>query len=149
MFNELFFLLAILSAMFVYMLDYGLGRPGDQQPNYSALLFGWSFFIAKKTLQNLSAWDNLQDQYIEQMKGAVSPKHELEIKKSFREIVFNTARPLFSWQNIAGMCPICTHFWITFFLFLLVNIFYQKENIFIFGLYFCFSHLLIRIFKRI
>ncbi|MEO7049877.1 MAG: hypothetical protein ABI091_31525, partial [Ferruginibacter sp.] len=144
MFNELYFCISLIAALFIFMLDYGLGKPGDERPNYYSLLFKWSFYLAKRRLKKEGAWDNLWSQYVNQVYASKTQLQKFNVMISFREIVFTTARPLFTWENVLGMCPICTHFWFSFFLFTLVNIICQKENIIIFGLYFLFSHLLIR-----
>lgn len=148
MYNETYLAASIFAALVVYMVDYGLGQPGNDKWKHSDLLSFYSFFIAKKTLQMHSAWDDLHAQYVEQIKNAQTPVEVIRIKQSFKDIVFSQARELFTWQKALGMCPICFHFWICSVTFTIVNIFCQKENIIIFTLYFLFSHLLIRILKK-
>lgn len=138
--------LSIIAALFIYMLDYGLGKPGDEKPVYGSLLSAWAFYLAKKALGSL--YISLNQQYRDQLSNAKNDLEKMQIKRSFREIVFMQGRQLFTWQKIAGMCPICTHFWFSLILFFLVNIFYFHVNIIIFTLYFLLSHFLIRLLKK-
>jgi hypothetical protein len=130
------------------MLDYGLGKPADEQPIYGNLLFAWSFFLAKKALGKKN-YRQFLTQYQSQMKGTINPFERVQINRAYQDIVFKQGRQLFTWQKIVGMCPICTHFWFTLFIFLLGNIFFFKVNIIIFTLYFLSSHVILRILKKL
>ena len=138
--------LSLSCAFFIYMLDYGLGKPGDEKPLYGSLLFAWSFSLAKKALGK-KLYTNLYQQYRDQLTD--DPLHNAQVRASFKEIVFTQARELFTWQKIVGMCPICTHFWFTMIAFVVEeNIFYFKVNIITFSFYFLLSHVIIRFLKR-
>lgn len=139
--------LSIICAFFIYMLDYGLGKPADEQPIYGNLLFIWSFYLAKKVLG--VTFPPVERQYKDQLKHTTSPFERMQIKRAFQDIVFKQGRQLFTWQKIFGMCPICTHFWFTLIIFLLGNIFFFKVNIIIFTLYFLSSHVILRILKKL
>jgi hypothetical protein len=141
-----YFYLSLICAFFIYMLDYGLGKPGDERPVYGNLLFAWSFLLAKKALG--SDYNIFALQYADQLQNASNALERKEIKRNFQDLVFRQGRTLFTWQKIVGMCPICTHFWFTIIIFLSVNIFYFHVNIIIFTLYFLTSHVLIRLLKK-
>lgn len=147
MFNQFYFSLSLLCALFVYMLDYGLGKPADEKFSIKELLFGWSFYLAKRRLKKLNALRELTLQYMQMLQDANGEQRTLA-HNNFRQIVFQKGREFFTYEMILGMCPICTGFWVTFFIFLPVNIFYYQVNIFIFTLYFLLSHLFIRILKK-
>lgn len=132
--------LSLISALFIYMLDYGLGKPGDEKPLYTSLLFAWSFYLAKKALGAM--YPPIYQQYKDQLTG--NKLQDAQTKASFKEIVFTQGRQLFTWQKIFGMCPICTHFWFTLFLFL----FCFQGSFLNFTLYFLVSHLIIRLLKK-
>lgn len=143
---NLYFYLSLISAMFVFMIDYGLGTPADDHPGYGSFLFKYSFWLARTALGDLHK--PIYGQYLSQLSDANDKLTRHQIKREYQQIVFTQGRQLFSWQKAFGMCPYCTHFWFTLFLFLMVNIFYYKENIITFSFYFLLSHLLIRLFKR-
>jgi hypothetical protein len=143
-----FFLLSTISAMLIYVLDYGLGKPGDEKPNYKSLLFFWSFFLAKRRLIKMEGWPNLKQQLDEQLSMASTPMQKATVINSFKEIVFITARPFFTYEMILGMCPICTHFWVSLIFLGTVNIFCFKVNIITFGFHLLLSHLVLRIIKK-
>ena len=139
------FELSIICALFIYMLDYGLGKPGDEKPLYGSLLFTWSFYLAKRALGD--EHKQIYSQYIQQLSNASAFDRKI-ITLQYKELVFMKARQIFTWQKVLGMCPICTHFWFTFFLFFMVNIFYFQVNIITFSLYFLLSHFFIRLLKK-
>jgi hypothetical protein len=147
MYNEFYFIASIICALFIYMIDYGLGKPGDKEPIHSLFSF-YTFWISKKTLQLFGEWQELNSQYNEQIKTCTSKKDKRQIDLQFFDLVFHRAKPFFTWQKVVGMCSICTHFWFTFIFFILVNIFCQKDNLIIFVLYFLLSHFFIRVLKK-
>lgn len=123
------------------MIDYGLGQPGNEKPNYHALLFGWTLFISKRTLGH--EHKEIFDQYQNQLKNKNKFERKI-ITFQYRELVFTKARQAFYWESILGMCPICTHFWFT----LIIFIFFFQGNMFNLAFYFLVSHLIIRILKK-
>ena len=140
---------SFICALLIFMLDYGLGKPGDENFNKQALLFRWSFFLAKKRLKKNGAWKSLYAQHSQNLTFSISTEERLIYTNNFKMIVFQNAQPFFTYEMILGMCPVCTHLWVTLSIFLSVDIFYFSVNIFIFMHYLSFSHLLIRLFKRI
>lgn len=150
---SLYLQLSLISSLFIFMLDYGLGKPADEKPGYGSFLFGYSFWHAKKALGKLMT--PIEQQYRDQLRTATSKLDRHRIKRDYQQIVFTQGRELFTWQKVVGMCPYCTHFWFTTLLFVgsqlfvqRVNIFYFKENIITFIMYFLLSHLLLRLFYR-
>lgn len=148
MIDDIFLSTALFAALLVYMIDYGIGKPGDEKVNYKALLFIYTFFISKITLKKFGLWNDLELQYREQMDSANSLSHRHQIQDQFKEMVFQTARPFFTWQSVVGMCPICFHFWLNIIFLITVNYFVQKVNIITFGLHLGLGHLFIRALKK-
>lgn len=146
-FNPTFAALSLICAFFIYMLDYGLGKPADENPIYGNLLFAWSFFLARKALGK--DYRGIKVQYIQQMKHATTAFERKQIQRAFQDLIFKQGRQLFTWQKIFGMCPICTHFWFTLIIFSMENIFVFKVNIIIFTLYFLVSHVILRTLKKL
>ena len=140
--------LSIFCALLVYMIDYGIGRPSDEKPGYGSFLFGYSFYLAKRRIVKAGLHKALYGQLLEQLSNAKNNLERARIKKSYKEFVFTQGREMFTWEKAIGMCPVCFHFWVTFFILLIGNIFFYKVNIITFGLMFVISHALIRIFKK-
>ena len=136
--------LSIFSALFIYLRDSGFGKPGDEKVNYKALLFWWPFFLSKKALQKAGLWNNLHQQYLAQIKNAQNNIEKANIRIQFKEIVFVKGKELFTWQYIAGICPICTHIWF----FLSLNNFFVIQNFSIFVMQLLYAHLILRILKK-
>lgn len=145
---EHFLFTPVLSALLVYLLDYGFGKPGDAQPNYRALLSAWPLYLAEKALRKANLWSCLHAQYVNQLDNATGAIDKANIRLSFRDIVFKQGQQLFTWQYAVGICPICTHFWVGLIFLLSENIFCQKENIFTFGLQLMIGHFFIRVLKK-
>lgn len=148
MWNEIYFVVAVFSALLVYILDYAFGQPGNEKWNDSELFSGYCFFLAKRRLKKDKVWKEKSKQLSENLMKTTIPYDRKLIHKSFRHMVFNQAKETFYWEKAIGMCPICFHFWVTLIIFLTVNIFYFRVNINIFTLYFLISHLIIRFLKK-
>ncbi|MEJ7611360.1 MAG: hypothetical protein WKF88_09315 [Ferruginibacter sp.] len=148
MYNETFLMLSLFCALFIFMVDYGIGHPADDKVGYGSLLFSYSFFWAVRRMRNAGLYGNYYGQYMSQLSNAANDLEKHRIRKSFQELIYTEGREMFSWEKTLGMCPYCTHFWFSVFSFGMVNIFCQKENIFIFGFYFVLSHFFIRALKK-
>ena len=148
MFNEIYFGVALFAPLLVYMLDYAFGQPGNEKWNDKELLSGWSFLLAKRRLKKDNAWQQKFHQLNENLLKATNAYDRKMILKGFKQAVFIQARETFYWEKAIGMCPICFHFWVSLFLFSVVNYFYLQVNIFYFTLYLLFSHLIIRLLKK-
>lgn len=140
--------LALLPALLVYMLDFGMGEPGNDSPNVHGLLSFWPQYLAKQALKKAGAWDMLYKQYLDQVNFATDGLQLARINTEFKKMVFQQGRELFTWQYAAGMCPICFHFWINIFFIISVNIFYFEVNIITFIPQLLIGHFFIRLFKK-
>ncbi len=141
--------LSLIAALFIFMLDYGLGHPADapEKIGYGSFLFSYSLFLSTLRLVKAGLYSDMHEQYISQK--PTDALHSHQIKRQFEQLVFTQGRQLFTWEKAFGMCPYCTHFWFTLFLFIMVNIFYLQANIITFIFYFLLSHLFIRLLKKI
>ena len=84
--------IAGLSANFSFFLDFALGNPSGQ-PQTGAILFNWTLFLAKRRLKKEDA-------------------EFLRINESFKAELVAGARRYFTFENMLGMCSICTNFWV-------------------------------------
>lgn len=139
---------AIFSAITVFMIDYGLGHPADEEIGYGSFLFWYSFRFAKRRLKKGGLLVRLKQQYRDQLNKVTSPVDQQDIKRTYQELVFTNGRKLFTWEKAFGMCPYCFHFWFTVISFLFLNIFCLDWNIINFVFYLSLSHTLIRFLKR-
>lgn len=135
--------LSLFTALFIFMLDYGLGHPADETVGYGSFLFPYSFWLSKKALGVM--YPAIEVQYREQLRSATDTLARQQIKRSFQELVFLQGRQLFTWQKVVGMCPYCTHFWFTVIIFIF---FASFANILTLAFYFTLSHAILRFLKR-
>lgn len=154
-----FLILAVTPALLVYFLDFTFGRPSDEKPGTNDIFFSYTFALCKWRLKRMNAWAALAGQYNDGIGKIKSAVELAQFKKSFKKIVFDTARPLFTWENAAGMCPICFHFWVhlglnaCFFIvgkniYFLANNFCLLNYLVTFVLPFLTGHLFIRLLKK-
>ena len=145
----LILLIAAISASFSYMLDFALGFPGKEdasEVNTKAILFSWSFYLAKRKL-SLGELFEIRDTHAP-LKD--STKYEIEmLMRGYKTHVFGIARELFTWEHAAGMCIFCTNFYISLITASLIYFFHLTElNIIptftIFITTPVFSHLILR-----
>lgn len=144
---DLLLMISISCAIFIYMIDFGMGKPGSDTPSFTHLLSFWPLFLAKMALGE--KYDKLHKQYTE---GLINADGDIlqrkRIENEFHKVVFDNGRDLFYWEKIIGMCPICTHFWFSLIIMGVANIFFLKVNFIIFTLYFLIGHLSVRLLTK-
>lgn len=105
--------IALISAAFSYMLDFGLGYPGKEQAeeiNTKSFLFFWSLFLATRKLTRGELFE-IRDLY-QTKKNATKYEKEM-LERQYKIHVFGIGRELFTWEFAIGMCIFCTNFYIS------------------------------------
>lgn len=87
------------------ILYYAIGEPSHSQ-NPQAILSCYTDWLAKKTLSNYGL-----DYYQPNIGKAIE---EAESANDCWGLNLNKAMPLFKWQFVLGICPVCTFFHISF-----------------------------------
>lgn len=103
----------ILLCLFRVFL-YAIGDVYSSNTNQHAILFKYSYWLAKNRLKK----EGLFEQFLE-LKNSV--KNSLQ-KKDYKLLVVNNAKEYFTWENMAGMCGVCTFFWVSLLGFLVFNL---------------------------
>ena len=129
--NELYFLFAFLvisglSCTTSLMLDFALGLPSSNENLTHSILWRWTIFLAKKRL--LKSNPALYEKYMVFMNGIQNVPllnmpidqdiTELRNTKKVREnryypMLLKDAREYFTWENMLGICAVCTNFWVS------------------------------------
>lgn len=148
MINDILLFGSIFTALLILMIDYGLGFPADDKTGYGSFLFSYSLFLATRRYKKSPQYSMYYGQYIEQLNNTDDILEKHRIRRNFEELVFTSGNQLFTWEKAFGMCPFCTHFWITVITFFLIFIFGPNENIIIFTFYLTFSHAILRFLKK-
>lgn len=123
--------IAAISASFSYMMDFGFGYPGKQfaeDMNPKALLFRWSFFLAKRRLNK---------RYVDDQRILINDLQEYKLH------IFGLGRELFTWENAFGMCQFCCNFWISL-IFAIIFYFTTFQDWILFISTPVFSHFILR-----
>lgn len=150
-------ILTLLPAGLVFFLDYCFGRPGDESPNRSAILFGYTYFLAKWRLKRIGEWSGINNQVKQAISSAQTRSERMDITQNMKTICVQKARKYFTWEMAVGMCPVCFHVWVSLvvysmcwdkFFYLLENYFCLFEKCSIFVLPLILGHIVLRILKR-
>lgn len=105
------FMLGAVPALFSYMLDYGLGHPGDDRVNNKALLFRWTFWLSERRLKQSPQYTVFYNSFADGMKDT-DPMVKMANRDVFEQSVVDNGRRLFTWESFAGMCVYCTNIYI-------------------------------------
>jgi hypothetical protein len=104
---------AAFSANLSFFLDFAFGNPSGQ-PHTGAVFFKWTLFLAKQRLMKQDT------EYLRQTENIT----DLRLKENANAQLVVYARQYFTWENMIGMCSVCTNFWIATYAFLVSLILY-------------------------
>lgn len=90
-----------LSAFLTMFLNYCIGKPGSDNYSPHEIFSGYTAWLAKRRLKQ----EGKYFPYREQFKGTSI--------KDQREVLYQAAQDLFTWERAVGMCPICFGFWVS------------------------------------
>lgn len=103
--------LSLIPACFSFFLDYCLGHPGQEQINSKAILFGWSYYLAKRRVDR-----NQMNGLVMAFKDLLNsddPTQRAQGQSQLKLTVFVQGRNCFTYEQAFGMCLYCTNFWIS------------------------------------
>lgn len=133
----------IIAAALTHFINYCIGKPSSEFSPYEIFSF-YTVLLSKRRLKQVGLWTGYLQQYDENITRKKTQAEIIEFEHDFKKIIYNAADPFFTWERAVGMCPVCTGFWISLVIGLLVtqNISELIEIIVI-------SHISIRIFNKI
>jgi len=103
-------LLAMIPAAFNYFFDYCVGHPMSDEISTKAILFRYSYFLAKRALP--------EEKYKQLVAGFApllnndDPDKRKDGKDQLKKAVMISGRKHFFYEQAIGMCPFCTNFWV-------------------------------------
>lgn len=106
--------IGVLSAFLTIMINYGLGKPSGEFSPYE-LFSRYTVWLSIKRLKNVHLYDDYIKQYNQSIIRANTKSEIISLKNDFKKMLYNAADPFFTWERAAGMCPVCTGFWISIF----------------------------------
>ncbi len=124
------FIYGVLAALLSLFLDYCLGLSGSEfSPR--EIFSGYTSWLVRRRLSKVSLTD-IADQY------------EFGNDNDREKFLYTQAEPLFTWEKAAGMCVVCTGFWIA----LVTGIFYTFNPVSVLEIILT-SHVTIRIITKL
>lgn len=135
--------IGILTACLTLFLNYCIGKPGGEFSPYE-IFSRYTVWLSIKRLQRINEYQKLVSQYNENISRAQTQAEVINITNDFKKMVYNEAEPFFTWERAAGMCPICTGFWITLFTSILLT-----QNFFDIAAIVVISHITIRLLNKL
>lgn len=139
-----FGLVGIIAAAITLFHNYTIGKPASEFSPYEIFSF-YTVWLSKRRLKKVGLLDNYLKQMSESCEDKRQPKYlEIETKNDFKKILYNAADPFFTWERGVGMCPVCTGFWIS----LIIGLLVTRDIIGIIEII-VISHISIRIFNKI
>lgn len=133
----------LIAASITLFLNYCIGKPADEFSPYE-IFSSYTVWLSIRRLKNVGLYDQYSEQYHDNLQR-VKTKHEvISLKNDFKKMLYNAADPYFTWERAVGMCPVCTGFWISLIIAILVslNILHIIEIV-------VFSHIIIRVINKI
>lgn len=148
----LFCLVGIISACLTIFLNYCLGKPGSEKFSPYEIFASYTIWLSKRRLKKIGLWDKYQKLYHQGLADSKAKHQRLTYEKEFNLMLYEAADPFFTWERAAGMCPVCTGFWIaliTGIIFTFQNNFWSFNNFFNLVIIIVISHVTIRILNKL
>jgi hypothetical protein len=140
--TEIIFI-AFVAAGVTIFTNYCIGKPASEFSPYE-IFSGYTVLLSIRRLKVVGIYDTYRQQYEENLSRMKTKSEIINLKNEFKKMLYNAADPFFTWERAAGMCPVCTGFWISLFIGILVN-----QNISGIIEIIVLSHILIRITNKI
>lgn len=151
---EILFIALAASSLNTF-LNYAIGKPSGEFSPYE-IFSRYTVWLSIRRLKKLNLYHGYMQQYEDNLKRATKPHEVIQLNNDFKKILYNAADPFFTWERAAGMCPVCTGFWITLIsstIHRLVTVNILKvpfyENLLYLVSVIAISHILIRIFNKV
>ena len=135
--------MVLLASAVTIFLNYCIGKPSTDFSPYE-IFSSYTIWLSIRRLKEVGLYDQYSEQYHDNLQR-VKTKHEvISLKNDFKKMLYNAADPYFTWERAAGMCPVCTGFWISLIIAILAtgNILHILEIV-------VFSHIIIRIANKL
>lgn len=136
-------IVGVLASCLTLMINYGLGKPSGEFSPYE--LFSWyTVWMSVRRLKVVGLYKEYEKQYNESLNRTSTKSEVISLKNDFKKMIYNAADPFFTWERAAGMCPVCTGFWVS----LICALFFSNNLSEIIGIT-VISHITIRILNKI
>lgn len=150
---EIEFYIGLLAAGITLFINYCIGSPASEKFSPYEIFSSYTFWLSKRRLKQVDLWTTYSKQYSESLLTTQSRAVRISIQNDFKKMVYDAADPFFTWERAAGMCPVCTGFWIALITFLVNNLLagirLSNYNLLHLVIIIVVSHITIRILNKI
>ncbi len=119
-------ILAGISASFSFFLDYALGHPMSDNVSTKAILFRYSLWLAKRKL-GAAEISKIRESFQPMISG--NPSRDADTNDLIKKTIMLEGRKLFFYEQMFGMCPYCTNFWISQFFAVILYFYFPLQHI--------------------
>lgn len=134
--------MSLFAASITIFINYCIGKSSTDFSPYEIFSF-YTVWLSIRRLKEVGLYDQYSEQYHDNIQR-LKTKHEvITLKNDFKKILYNAADPFFTWERAVGMCLICTGFWIS----LIVSILVAANVLGIIEIM-VFSHIIIRVINK-
>lgn len=135
--------IGILSGFLTLFINYLIGKPGSEFSPYEIFSF-YTVWLSIRRLKNVGLYETYISQYNENLRNANTQSKIIDLNNDFKKMLYNAAEPYFTWERAAGMCSVCSGFWISLIAsFFFTHIFFDIAAIVV------ISHITIRLLNKL
>ena len=111
---------SLLATCLTIFINYCIGKPSSDFSPYE-IFANYTIWLSIRRLKEVGLYDQYSEQYHDNL-VRLKTKHEvITLKNDFKKMLYNAADPFFTWERAVGMCPVCTGFWISLIVAILVS----------------------------
>lgn len=135
--------IGILSGFLALFINYIIGKPGSEFSPYE-IFSSYTVWLSIRRLKNVGLYETYISQYNENLRNAGTQSQIIDLNNDFKKMLYNAAEPYFTWERAAGMCSICSGFWVALITSLFfTHIFFEITAIVV------ISHITIRLLNKL
>lgn len=136
--------IGIISAFVSLFINYCIGKPGSKEFSPYEIFSRYTVWLSIKRLQKTGLYWDYINQYNENINRASTKSEIITLKNDFKKMLYEAADPYFTWERAAGMCSVCSGFWMA----LAISLIFTLNFLAITGIIVT-SHVTIRILNKI
>lgn len=147
-----FGIVGVIAAGVTHFHNYTIGKPASDKFSPYEIFSRYTVWLSIRRLKVVGLYDGYIEQYKENLERQTKKHEVINLKNDFKKILYDAADPFFTWERAVGMCPVCTGFWISLIIGLVIFVvpgLTIVQNISGLIEIIVFSHISIRIFNKI
>lgn len=103
--------IGIISGGISIFLNYCIGKPGGEFSPYE-IFSKYTIWLSIRRLKKIGLIQTYHNQFQTSVNQLKTEHEIIALRMDYHKMLYNAAEPFFTWERAAGMCSICTGFWI-------------------------------------